>query len=107
MSAAPARMRLAAAATALPGPPVGNAELGARLGLAPDWIDLFIGTRTRHFAVDLADGTVRYGLADLAQEAGRTALARAGLGPGGVDFLVLATATPDARLAATAAVVAA
>lgn len=105
-SAAGPRMRLAAVATALPGPPVGNEELGARLGLPSDWMDLFIGTRSRHFVTDLADGRVRQSLGDLCAEAARGALVRSGTDPRALDFVVLATATPDALMPTTAAVVA-
>lgn len=102
MTAGVPPLRLRSAATALPGPAVDNQELGTRLGLDAEWIDLFIGTRTRHFAVDLADGERRCDLADLATEAGRAALHRARLTPGEVDFVVLATATPDALMPTTA-----
>ncbi|QMU78140.1 3-oxoacyl-ACP synthase III family protein [Streptacidiphilus sp. PB12-B1b] len=94
------RMLLRAAAGALPGPPVDNAALQARLGLSAEWVDRFVGTRTRHFAEGTAD------LAGLCTRAADTALASAGLGAGQLDFVVLATATPDALMPTTAAVVA-
>lgn len=97
---------LAAVATALPGEPVDNAELSGRLGVAQGWIEAFIGTRTRHFAVDLATGEVRYSLADLCARAARGALGRCGVLPDDIGFVVLATATPDALMPTTAAVVA-
>lgn len=98
--------RLAAVASALPGEPVDNAALSGRLGVARGWIEAFIGTRTRHFAVDLATGEVRYSLADLCAAAARAALGRCGALPGDLGFVVLATATPDALMPTTAAVVA-
>jgi 3-oxoacyl-[acyl-carrier-protein] synthase III len=94
------------AGTALPGPPVDNQRLGDRLGIRPEWVEAFIGTRTRHFAVDLDTGQVRHRLADLCEAAARQALGGAWLGPDEVDAVVLATATPDTLMPTTAAVVA-
>jgi 3-oxoacyl-[acyl-carrier-protein] synthase-3 len=97
------------AASALPGPPVDNAALGRRLGmdaLWEQWVDAFIGTRTRHLAVDLDSGEVRHTLAGLAQAAGGKALAAAGVQPGEVDLVVMGTATPDRLMPATVNLVA-
>ncbi|MEV6931026.1 3-oxoacyl-ACP synthase III family protein [Dactylosporangium sp. NPDC051485] len=95
--------------TALPGPPVDNAALAARFGLNrlwEQWVDTFVGTKARHLAVDLATGEVRYRLADLAETAGRRALANAGLTAADVDLVVMGTAMPDALMPATVNVVA-
>lgn len=92
------------AASALPGPPVDNATLARRLGmdaLWEQWVDVFIGTASRHLALDLESGEVTGTLAELAAEAGRSALAAAGTGPEEVDAVVLATATPDRLMPAT------
>lgn len=97
---------LAAAGTALPGDPVDNAALGRLLGVSAEWIDLFVGTRTRHFGWDPATGEVRGSLADLCAEAGAQALDASGLDPADMEFLVLATATPDLLLPTTASEVA-
>ncbi|MER6920136.1 3-oxoacyl-ACP synthase III family protein [Streptomyces spiralis] len=97
---------LAATGTALPGDPVDNAALAKLLGASEEWIDLFVGTRTRHFAWDPATGEVLRTLADLCAEAGSRALAAAGLDPADIEFLVLATATPDHLLPTTATEVA-
>ncbi len=86
---------------ALPGAPIDNDTLARRLGLNPDWIEMFIGTRSRHFAVDLDTGETRWSLADLCTVAGQQALERADAGPDCVDFVVLATATPDNLMPAT------
>ncbi|AGL15974.1 3-oxoacyl-ACP synthase III family protein [Actinoplanes sp. N902-109] len=95
--------------TALPGPPVDNTALARRFGMDPlweQWVDVFVGTRTRHLSFDLPTGTVRSTLAELGAEAARTALARAGVGPDEVDLVVMGTATPDALMPATVNVVA-
>lgn len=102
-------VRLAAVGTALPGPWVDNATLIRSFRL-PDvwhqWIDAFVGTRGRHFAVDLETGRIRETLADLGELAGRRALDAAGLTGSDVDLMVFGTATPDQLMPATVNVVA-
>ncbi|OII69234.1 3-oxoacyl-ACP synthase III family protein [Streptomyces sp. CC77] len=92
---------LASVGTALPGDPVDNAALSKVLGVNEDWIEVFIGTRTRHFARDLGTGAVRWSLADLCAQAAQEALAAPGVDPSAIDFVVLGTATPDTLMPAT------
>ncbi|GAA2598603.1 3-oxoacyl-ACP synthase [Streptomyces axinellae] len=99
-------LHLLGVGTALPGEPVDNETLAAALGIASEWMEAFIGTRARHFAVDLAGGQVRWTLEDLCTDAADRALADAGVEPDGVGFVVLATATPDALMPTTAALLA-
>jgi 3-oxoacyl-[acyl-carrier-protein] synthase-3 len=83
---------------------VDNATLVRRFGLPQaweQWIDTFVGTKTRHFAVDLESGEVRYSLADMAETAASRALTAAGLRPADIDLLVMGTATPDMLMPAT------
>ena len=82
--------------SALPGTVVTNADLEARLDTTDAWIVERSGIRERRVG-----GTVR----SLATEAGRAALARAGLAGSDVDLLVLATCTPDLAVPATSAAV--
>ncbi|WP_026422712.1 3-oxoacyl-ACP synthase III family protein [Actinokineospora inagensis] len=99
-----AEINLAAVGTALPGPPIDNARLGELFGSGPvfaQWIDSFIGTKTRHLAVDLDTGEITHSLADLGESAGRRALAAAGRTAADIDLVVLGTATPDALMPAT------
>jgi 3-oxoacyl-[acyl-carrier-protein] synthase-3 len=70
------------------------------------WLDAFIGTRTRHLAVDIETGDMRCGLADLGETAARRALNAAGLDPAAIDVVVMATATPDQLMPATVNVIA-
>src|SRR5689334_24741283 len=96
-------------ATALPGPAVDNATLARRFNMPPvweQWIDTFIGTRFRHFAMDLASGEVRYSLADLGATAAARALDAAGISAQDVDVMVLGTASPDTLMPATINVIA-
>ncbi|MEX5710392.1 3-oxoacyl-ACP synthase III family protein [Parafrankia sp. FMc6] len=97
------------AGSALPGPAVDNATLAQRFGmdtLWQQWIEVFIGTRARHLALDLESGQLTSTLAELVERAGRQALAAAGLGPGDIDAVVLGTATPDQLMPATVNIVA-
>ncbi|MET9558533.1 3-oxoacyl-ACP synthase III family protein [Streptomyces sp. NPDC006645] len=102
-------IRILSAASALPGPPVDNAALARRFGLDrlwEQWVDTFIGTGTRHLAVDLDSGEITSSLVDLGAEAGRLALERADLRPSDIDVIVFASATPDALLPTTVNLVA-
>lgn len=95
--------------TALPGPPIDNARLARRFEMSAlwsQWVDVFVGTHSRHLAVDLDTGEVRFSLADLGETAARQALRRAGLEAGAVDLVVMATSTPDALMPATINIVA-
>ncbi|GAA1522125.1 3-oxoacyl-ACP synthase III family protein [Sphaerisporangium rubeum] len=105
----PRDVHILSAASSLPGAAVDNAALAGRFGmdaLWEQWVDVFIGTRSRHLALDLASGTVTSTLAELASDAGGKALAAAGVAPAEVDAVVLATATPDKLMPATVNVVA-
>jgi len=76
-----------------------NAELARMVDTSDEWITERTGIRQRHIA---ADGQMT---SDLALQASRQALARAGVEPGDIDLIVLATATPDETFPATATVV--
>jgi 3-oxoacyl-[acyl-carrier-protein] synthase-3 len=95
--------------TMLPGPPVDTPTLAKRFGLPAvweQWVETFIGTRTRHYAVDLDSGKVRHSLADLGTAAGERALAAAGMSAADVDLIVMGTSAPDLLLPATVNIVA-
>ncbi|MEU0526588.1 3-oxoacyl-ACP synthase III family protein [Streptomyces niveus] len=92
---------IASIGTALPGDPVDNATLSKVLGINEEWIEVFIGTRTRYFARDLGTGVVRWSLADLCAQAAERALAAPGVDPSEIEFIVLGTATPDTLMPAT------
>ncbi len=77
-----------------------NAELDALLGEPVDqWLIDNVGIRQRHL---IGDDEVT---SDLAVHAARQALERAGVAPGDVDLLILATDTPDYVSPGTASVV--
>jgi 3-oxoacyl-[acyl-carrier-protein] synthase-3 len=85
--------------SALPRTAVSNAELAGRVETTDEWIVERTGIRNRHIAQ--ADETT----ATLAAEAGRKAMAAAGVEPSAVDLIILATATPDQTFPATATIV--
>jgi 3-oxoacyl-[acyl-carrier-protein] synthase III len=82
--------------TAIPDKVVTNDDLSATLDTSDAWITERTGIRERR---------VGGSTSELAAEAGRAALERAGLAPSEVDVLVLATTTPDALVPATSATV--
>lgn len=73
-----------------------NQELETMVDTSDEWIRERTGIRERRIA------RPDEGAADMAAEASRRAMEKAGVGPGEVDFLVLATATPDRLLPSTA-----
>ncbi|MGH9213096.1 MAG: 3-oxoacyl-ACP synthase III family protein [Acidimicrobiales bacterium] len=84
---------------AVPERPLTNAELAGRYGVDEEWIVSRTGIRERRVAGP-TDST-----ATLATEAGRRALARAGLTGADIAHLVVASATPEQASPATAAFV--
>lgn len=103
------QIHLRSVGTALPGPAIDNAALAERLGMSgqwEQWVEAFIGTRSRYISVDLDTGKPHCDLAELCREAGERALSAAGLAPGDIDLVVMATATPDMLMPATVNVVA-
>jgi 3-oxoacyl-[acyl-carrier-protein] synthase-3 len=90
--------RLAGIGSAVPSCIVTNADL-ARLGCDPEWIAARSGIHERrHAPPEIATS-------DLAAEAGRAALAHAGVAVADVDLLVLGTFTPDTCIPSTACIV--
>ena len=73
----------------LPGPPITNERLTRVMDTSDDWIRQRTGIHQRHFA---PEGVAA---ADLAFEASKTALSDAGMEARDVDYILLATMTPD------------
>lgn len=76
-----------------------NADLALMVDTSDEWIVQRTGIKERRIA---ADGEVT---SDLALKAARAALRDAGLEPGDIDLIVLATSTPDNTFPATAVTV--
>jgi 3-oxoacyl-[acyl-carrier-protein] synthase-3 len=74
-----------------------NQDLAARVDTSDEWIVARTGIRQRHIA---ADDQVT---SDLALPASLQAIAAAGLAPGDIDLIIVATTTPDMVFPSTAA----
>ena len=93
-------MRIIGAASAIPEHSTSNAEVEARLGLEPGWIERRVGIRQRPTA-PAEDAT-----SDLAVRAGVAAIAQSGIDSREIGLVLLATSTPDHLLPPTAPLVA-
>jgi 3-oxoacyl-[acyl-carrier-protein] synthase III len=82
--------------SALPARRVSNEDLAQTVDTSDEWIVERTGIRFRHIA---GDGETT---STLATAAAARALEAAGLEPGGVDLIILATATPDQTFPASA-----
>ena len=95
--------RITGTGSYLPPRRVTNAELAAELGqrgieTSDEWIVERTGIRARHFAAPEVTSS------DLGAEAARRALASAGVAPGQVDLIIVATSTPDMVFPSAAAI---
>lgn len=91
--------RVASIGTAVPPGLLTNKDLEQMVETTDQWIMERTGIRQRHIA---AKGVAT---SDLATEAAKQALDRAGVSPVDVDLIIVATITPDMQLPATACLV--
>jgi 3-oxoacyl-[acyl-carrier-protein] synthase-3 len=78
---------------------VTNEDLSRRLGCTPEWISVRTGIFERRYA------SHHQLTSDLCTAASRRCIEAAGVDPGDIDLLVLATCTPDAFMPGTGCVV--
>ena len=90
--------RITATGSYLPSKVLTNRELEGMVDTTDEWIHSRTGIRQRHVA---ADGELT---SDLALEASRAALAKAGIAPEALDLIVVATTTPDMVFPSTACI---
>jgi 3-oxoacyl-[acyl-carrier-protein] synthase-3 len=90
------RARIASLATYVPPRLLTNADLEKMVETSDEWITQRTGIKQRHI-VDPGVAT-----SDLAAEASRQAIERAGLKPTDIDFIVVGTTTPDMFFPSTA-----
>jgi 3-oxoacyl-[acyl-carrier-protein] synthase-3 len=90
------RARIASLATYVPPRLLTNADLEKMVETSDEWITQRTGIKQRHI-VDPGVAT-----SDLAAEAARKAIERAGLKPTDIDFIVVGTTTPDMFFPSTA-----
>jgi 3-oxoacyl-[acyl-carrier-protein] synthase-3 len=93
------RARISSLATYVPPRLLTNADLERLVETTDEWILQRTGIRERHI-VDPGVAT-----SDLAAEAAREAIYRAGLTPADIDFIVVGTTTPDMMFPSTACLV--
>ena len=93
------RARIASLATYVPPRVLTNADLEKMVETSDDWITKRTGIRERHI-VDPGVAT-----SDLAAKAACEAIARAGLTPPDIDFIIVSTTTPDMLFPSTACLV--
>ena len=93
------RARISSLATYVPPRLLTNADLERLVETTDEWILQRTGIRERH-VVDPGVAT-----SDLAAEAAREAIRRAGLTPADIDFIVVGTTTPDMMFPSTACLV--
>jgi 3-oxoacyl-[acyl-carrier-protein] synthase III len=90
----------------LPGNPIENRDLARVFQVNEEWIDHFIGNKTRYFAIDINSGQVLYTLAEICTKAAQQAIENSGYSVEEIEFIVMATATPDHLMPATVNLVA-
>ena len=93
------RARIASLATYVPPRVLTNADLERMVDTSDEWILQRTGIRERHI-VDPGVAT-----SDLAAEAAREAIVRAGLTPADIDVIIVGTVTPDMLFPSTACLV--
>ena len=92
-------VRIAGTGSSLPGKILTNADLEQMIDTSDEWITTRTGIKERRIA---ADGEYT---STFAAEAGRCALAMAGVKPEEIDLIILATVTPDFPFPSTACIV--
>jgi 3-oxoacyl-[acyl-carrier-protein] synthase-3 len=90
------RARISSIATYVPPKVLSNADLEKMVETTDEWILQRTGIRERHIA---ASGV---GTSDLAYEAAKKAIERAGLTPHDIDLIIVGTTTPDMAFPSTA-----
>lgn len=92
--------------THLPGPQISNKQISKRFSVNEEWINYFVGTKYRHFSVDLLSGEPQCNLTDIATQAAQNAIENAGIETQDIDVVIMASATPDHLMPATVNLVA-
>ena len=92
------RARISSIAAYVPPRVLTNADLEKMVDTSDEWIMQRVGIRERH-VVDAGVAT-----SDLAKEASVSAIRKAGLTPNDIDFILVATTTPDTLFPSTACV---
>ncbi|MCI4069963.1 3-oxoacyl-ACP synthase [Dickeya dianthicola] len=84
--------------TYLPGPIISNQELGSKIGFKPELIKKLFGNTGRHFAVNMNTGKPIASSAELITIVIKKLLSSSGINKERIDFIIVASATPDTLL---------
>jgi 3-oxoacyl-[acyl-carrier-protein] synthase-3 len=106
MTDAKCTVTIAGLGTFLPGKPVENKQLAEIFNINKDWIEVFIGSKRRYFAVDLVTQETTHTLAEICAHAAKEAIQNSGYSIQDIEFIVMATGTPDFLMPATVNLVA-
>lgn len=85
----------------MPGQKVSNTQLASKFGINAEWIQVYLKNNTRYFATNLETGIEDYDLKTIALNAVNQALLQANIPAEKIDFIIMATATPDKLMPAT------
>ena len=90
--------RIAGLGICVPDTVLTSAELAGRLGVTEEWITSRVNIHQRHIANGLSTS-------DLGATAAQRAMEDAGISPGDVDLIIVATETPDRLVPSTACII--
>lgn len=91
--------RIAGLGTALPARVMTNKDFEQIVDTTDEWIVQRTGMRVRHYVGP------DQGISEIAVEAGRKAMAEAGVAPEDIELVILATATPEQPIPSTASII--
>lgn len=94
-------IKLLGVGTFLPGNAISNEDMQDKFSVNAEWIELFIGNKSRHLAYDIHTNELQYNLAEMCKIAANNALDCADIDADDIDIVILGTATPDQLMPAT------
>ncbi len=90
----------------LPGKPISNNQMEKVFGIKSEWIELVLGNKSRHFAIDLEKNKISHTLVDMSVLAAEKAMKHGKTTKDEIDLLILSTATSDKLMPASVNVIA-
>lgn len=94
-------IKIVGAGSCLPGKKIFNDKLAQIYSVPEEWLDMYIGNKSRHYCIDLETGEIQNKLADISKVAAEKALENARIPKTKIDFVVMTTAVPDYLMPAT------
>lgn len=90
----------------VPGKAVTNHDMETLFKIREDWLDYYIGNKSRYYSVDLVNKKVNFLLSDLVANAAKKVIESARIDKNSIQALVMSTGTPDHLMPATVNIVA-